>query len=66
MNILIVDDNPTDLKLLDAGLGTSGHLTRPAATAEAALVAALRQLPDASLLDLQLPGMARYGPVWMV
>lgn len=55
--ILIVDDNPTNLKLARVALESEGY---PVVTAEDAL-AALRVLetvgPALVLMDLQLPGM---------
>lgn len=58
MNILLVEDNPTDAKLLSAVLQLSGHRVLEKGTAEQAMeeIKAARQ-PELILLDLQLPGM---------
>jgi two-component system cell cycle response regulator DivK len=55
--ILIVDDNPANLKLVRLLLASEGYTVRTAADAEEAL-AALRDFPARLILmDLQLPGM---------
>lgn len=57
IGILVVDDNPGNLKLLSYVLENQGYGIRTAADAGEAL-AALRQFrPRLILLDLQLPGM---------
>jgi CheY-like chemotaxis protein len=55
--ILIVDDNPTNLKLLMYLLTAKGYEARTANDAEEALVMLQSFRPRLVLLDLQLPGM---------
>ena len=55
--ILIVDDNPTNLKLLTFLLATNGYRPRTAASAEEARAVLVNFRPQMVLLDLQLPGM---------
>jgi CheY-like chemotaxis protein len=55
--ILIVDDNPLNVKLVRVVLQTSGYDVRTCADAESALDALQTYRPDAILMDIQLPGM---------
>lgn len=55
-DVLIVDDDPAVLALLELLVGQSGHDVRSAATAEDALLASAEQRPDLLLLDISLPG----------
>jgi CheY-like chemotaxis protein len=55
--ILIVDDNPTNLKLLVYLLKAKGYEARTAKDAEEALVILQTFRPRLLLLDLQLPQM---------
>jgi two-component system, cell cycle response regulator DivK len=55
--ILIVDDNPKNVKLARDVLRFSGYRTLEAASAEEALVLVAEQLPDVILMDIRLPGM---------
>ncbi len=57
MNILLVEDNPTDSKLLSAVLQLSGHRVLEKTTAEQALEELKARKPELILLDLKLPGM---------
>lgn len=56
-SILVVDDNPTNLKLVAFLLGTNGFSVRVAGNAEEALAALHERVPRLILMDLQLPGM---------
>ncbi len=56
-SILIVDDNPMNLKLIEVLLKREGHEVRSAPDAEAALGVLARWRPELILMDLQLPGM---------
>lgn len=58
MKILIVEDDPTDLKLLSAVLDAGGHRVLGKSTAEEAAEEVGRRQPEVILLDLQLPGMS--------
>jgi two-component system, cell cycle response regulator len=60
--ILVVDDNPANLKLASRVLQSDGYLVEQASTAEDALERIRRQapdlnLPDLILMDIELPGM---------
>lgn len=55
--VLVVEDNPTNLKLVQAALGRH-YRVLPAASAEEALdVLDREERPDLILMDLGLPGM---------
>jgi CheY-like chemotaxis protein len=55
--ILIVDDNPTNLKLVAYLMSASGYEVTTALDADAALAAIARNRPRLILMDLQLPGV---------
>src|SRR5690606_22830734 len=55
--ILIVDDNPTNLKLVTYLVKANGYDVDTAGDADAALRAIAAAHPDLILMDLQLPGM---------
>jgi two-component system, cell cycle response regulator DivK len=55
--ILIVDDNPANLKLARVLLALEGYEVRTATDAEEALAVLREFLPDLILMDIQLPGM---------
>src|SRR5690348_2301509 len=57
MNILIVEDQPTDLKLLIAVLDAKGHRVIGKGSAELAVAEIKAHKPDVVLVDLKLPGM---------
>jgi two-component system, cell cycle response regulator len=57
MNILLIEDDPTDRKLLRAVLNSSGDRVIEQAAAEEAFEAIRRERPELILLDLKLPGM---------
>lgn len=57
MKILLVEDDPTDRKLLSAVLTTSGNRVLEQASAEDAFDAIKSDQPEVILLDLKLPGM---------
>jgi len=54
--ILIVDDNPTNLKLVAYLVKANGHEVDTAADADAAMARIAAHRPRLVLLDLQLPG----------
>ncbi len=56
-NILIVDDNPDNLSVLEGILAADGHEVRPAVSGEIALKAVAARLPDLILLDIMMPGL---------
>lgn len=55
--ILIVEDNPANLKLARVVLEKAGHVVLEAMDAEAGLALAREKRPDLILMDIQLPGM---------
>jgi len=55
--ILVVDDNPQNLKLVRVLLSSEGYAVRTAADAEEALRLLEGYAPRLVLMDLQLPGM---------
>jgi two-component system, cell cycle response regulator DivK len=55
--VLIVEDNPTNLKLAADVLEHSGFRVIRALDAEQAQLALRRELPDLILMDIALPGM---------
>ncbi len=59
-NILVVDDNPQNLALLQDILGQLGYIVRPAITGNLALLSALSKVPDLILLDIRLPDIDGY------
>jgi two-component system, cell cycle response regulator DivK len=56
-SILIVDDNPVNLRLMQAVLEAAGHDVHLAVDAPSALEAVASLHPRLILMDLQLPGM---------
>lgn len=56
-SILLVDDNPTNLKVLSANLAGLDYQLLTATTGERALVVAQNALPELILLDINLPGI---------
>ena len=55
--VLIVEDNPDNMKLATFLLQSAGYTVLAAADAEAGLTVARDALPDLILMDVQLPGM---------
>lgn len=53
--ILVVDDNPSNLKLFTFLLAMPGYVVTTAASAEQALDVLGRLVPDLIIMDLQLP-----------
>jgi two-component system cell cycle response regulator DivK len=56
-SILVVDDNPANLKLARVLLASEGYEVRTAGDAEEALEVLTAFSPRLILMDLQLPGM---------
>jgi len=56
-SILLVDDNPVNLRLLSDILGAEGYAVRAAADGPLALKAVASRAPDLILLDINMPGM---------
>ena len=55
--ILIIEDNPSNLKLVMILLRRVGHEVISAVDAESGMALALSERPDLILMDIQLPGM---------
>lgn len=59
-NILVVDDNQDNLRLLSKLLSQKGYQVRNAINGNTALIAAKAANPDLILLDIQMPDMDGY------
>ena len=55
--ILIVEDNPRNMKLVRDVLQVKGHTTIEATTGEEGVALATERIPDLILMDIQLPGI---------
>lgn len=55
--VLVVDDLPSNLKLMRVLLSSEGYLVRTAVDAEDALLAVMDERPDLIVTDLHMPGM---------
>lgn len=58
--VLVVDDTPANIKLLDAVLTSQGYAVVPAASGPEALSLVGQEVPDLVLLDILMPGMDGY------
>jgi adenylate cyclase len=58
--ILVVDDQPQNVRLLEAVLTPNGYDVLHAASGADALDAAWQRGPDLVLLDVEMPGMNGY------
>jgi CheY-like chemotaxis protein len=57
ITILVIDDNPVNLKLAATVLESAGHTIIQAENAEQALMWLQSRMPDLVLTDIALPGM---------
>jgi two-component system cell cycle response regulator DivK len=64
--VLIVEDNPANMKLAIFLLESVGHAVLSATTAEAGLMVARERRPDLILMDIQLPGMDGLAAIVML
>jgi len=55
--VLVVEDNPANMKLATFLLQSAGHTVLSATDAEAGLTLARGEQPNLILMDIQLPGM---------
>jgi two-component system cell cycle response regulator DivK len=55
--VLVVEDNPANMKLAVTLLESAGHTVLSARDAEAGLTLARDEQPNLILMDIQLPGM---------
>ena len=58
--ILVVDDVPQNVRLLEAVLTANGYAVRSAASGQEALKELGAKLPDLVMLDIQMPEMNGY------
>lgn len=58
--ILVVDDSPTEVKLVSKILEKSGYVVRWASNARRGLELAKEIKPDAILMDVVMPGMSGF------
>jgi adenylate cyclase len=58
--ILVVDDVPQNVRLLEAVLSSNGYAVSAASSGQEALEKVTVELPDLVLLDIQMPGMNGY------
>lgn len=58
--VLIVEDNPANLELMDYLLSASGYLTLKASDGKTGLLAAENTIPDLVVCDIQMPVMNGY------
>jgi two-component system cell cycle response regulator DivK len=56
-NVLIIEDNPSNMALVEFLLLSAGHTVLKATDAEAGLTLARDEQPNLILMDIQLPGM---------
>ncbi len=59
--VMIVDDSPGNLRVLESMLTKSGYRVRPATSGPMALKVAQAVAPDLILLDILMPGMDGYA-----
>ena len=55
--VLVIEDNPANLKLARLVLGSAGYAVLMAESAEAGIALVREQLPDLVLMDIRLPDM---------
>ena len=55
--VLVVEDNPANMKLITLLLTKADHTVLRAVDAETGLISARTEHPDLILMDIQLPGM---------
>lgn len=56
-SILVVDDNPDNLRLLLGILSSKGYRVRPTSSGEHAIASITKEQPDLILLDIMMPGI---------
>jgi two-component system cell cycle response regulator DivK len=57
MKVLVIEDNPTNMKLTTDLLKRAGHTVFQAPDADRGIAIAREELPPLILMDIQLPGM---------
>ncbi len=58
--VLIVDDDPLNVKLLERSLASQAYMTQKAFSGEEALQMVSESAPDVILLDIMMPGLNGY------
>ncbi len=61
MKVLVIEDNPSNMKLFARLLAVEGHEVLRAVEAETGIGLAREACPDLILLDMQLPGIDGLG-----
>jgi signal transduction histidine kinase/DNA-binding response OmpR family regulator len=61
--VVVIDDDPLDLDLVDASLGAEGYTVLRAENGEAGLELVRRELPAVVVLDLLMPGLDGFAVV---
>jgi two-component system cell cycle response regulator DivK len=61
--VLVIEDNPANMKLTVMLLETAGHSVITARDAEAGLILARNEQPNLILMDIQLPGMDGFAAI---
>jgi two-component system cell cycle response regulator DivK len=56
-SVLVIEDNPANMKLSSLQLRNAGHVVLCAVDAETGVTLARASQPDLILMDIQLPGM---------
>ena len=56
-HVLLVDDDPVIMRLLEVNFGLEGFRIRTASSGEEALERAAEERPDAVVLDVMMPGL---------
>lgn len=56
--LLIVEDNPQSMKMLQAALRSQGYIFLQATDGEEAIEVAVREEPDLIIMDIQLPKLS--------
>ena len=66
VKVLVVEDNPANMKLAALLLRNAGHAVLCATDAETGLTLARAERPDLILMDIQLPGMDGFAATAML
>ena len=66
VTVLVIEDNPANMKLASLLLRNVGHAVLCATDAETGLTLARAERPDLILMDIQLPGMDGFAATAML
>jgi two-component system cell cycle response regulator DivK len=66
VTVLVIEDNPANMKLASLLLRNVGHAVLCATDAETGLTLARSEHPDLILMDIQLPGMDGFAATAML